>query len=559
MSISKRPGILLFLVATLLALFVTAPAILSLNQVIYGTPGDAFGGVSQYWWWGYALTHGKPLLDNTMVGVPLGSDWPHIPFAVLPLIFFPAVSAAVGPVAGYNLLIISAFPLTAVAAYLLGREAGMRSLAAAFTGLAFAFVPYHVEKAQGHGNASHMEFLPLTLMFLLRWRRSGRRRDAALAGAMAGLQLWMDWSFEFVLAFGLLAFVVAGLLVPPAGWSRARWLGKTAVDSLVFTGVWLLFTPFALVAFHRPGSGSFGGEVANIHRQYADLVTYSAHLREYLEPWHANPLLPQAIRAWENAGLHGSNWTESSLFVGYIVLALALVGIAASRRSFNVALCVALVGAGTLMAQPPIVHLFGVEIHGPSFYIYPFLGIFRVYARFGVLVLVATAVLAGLGFSALQDRAGRGRRRWVLLAPFVLLALEFNNLPPPHVTRLLPAPAAYTWLRSQPDGVLLEYPAQSGNGSTLEIQVRLYGVYQMVHQHPMFLNGEPNSGPVANAARTLEPYYQPGVAARLRGYGIRYVFVHRDAYRDNGFDLPTAVTGLRFLRTMDGTDIYLVE
>ncbi|TME05229.1 MAG: hypothetical protein E6I71_03880, partial [Chloroflexi bacterium] len=171
----------------------TFPVILHFGEDIYGFPGDATGGVTQYWWWGYALVHGGSIFDNTLEGVPLGSEWSNIPFVVLPLIVFTPLSAAIGAVASYNLLILSGFPLTAWATFLLVRRLGFANLASAFAGLAFAFSPYHIEKAMGHGNQTHMEFIALTFYFLVRWRQEARIRYAALAGVMAGLQLWMDY------------------------------------------------------------------------------------------------------------------------------------------------------------------------------------------------------------------------------------------------------------------------------------------------------------------------------------------------------------------------------
>ncbi|TME01107.1 MAG: hypothetical protein E6I69_13830 [Chloroflexi bacterium] len=97
-----------------------------------------------------SLVHGGSIFDNTLEGVPLGSEWSQIPFVVLPLIVITPLSATIGPIASYNLLILSSFPLTAWATFLLVRRLGFGNLASAFAGLAFAFSPYHIEKAMGN-------------------------------------------------------------------------------------------------------------------------------------------------------------------------------------------------------------------------------------------------------------------------------------------------------------------------------------------------------------------------------------------------------------------------
>src|SRR5579859_5283242 len=127
----RRPSTIVFVIATLLAIVVTFPTILHFGEDIYGFPGDATGGVTQYWWWGYAVLHGGSIFDNTLEGVPLGSEWSQIPFVVLPLIVFTPLSATIGPIASYNLLIISGFPLTAWATFLLVRRLGFGPLASA--------------------------------------------------------------------------------------------------------------------------------------------------------------------------------------------------------------------------------------------------------------------------------------------------------------------------------------------------------------------------------------------------------------------------------------------
>ena len=219
---------------------------------------------------------------------------------------------------------------------------------------------------------------------------------------------------------------------------------------------------------------------------------------------------------------------------------------------------IALVGA--VMSEPPMAHILGVSFNTPSHYLYNFITFFRVYARFAILVMLGASILAAAGFAALQARIGTGRRQLLMLLPFLLLAVEFNNMPPSHVTGIFPAPAEYTWLASQPQGILMEYPANSGSVPLRqEVEIRQYMLYQMVHLHPTFLNETALNGTVADAAAQLEPYYKTGVAAQLKGYGVRYVFVHRADYVAAGWDVPTTVDGLTYVTTIDGVDIYLVD
>jgi hypothetical protein len=182
-----------------------------------------------------------------------------------------------------------------------------------------------------------------------------------------------------------------------------------------------------------------------------------------------------------------------------------------------------------------------------------------VYARFGVLVMLAAVLLAGFGFAALSSRLRVGWPRALLVVPFLLLAVEFNNVPPLHTTRLFPAPPAYEWLASQPSGILIEYPLRAGpDPGVQQVQTYEYELYQQTHQHPIF-NGSTPTSRAGQLEPRLEPYYSPGVASELRALGIRYVFVHRNEYAADGLQLPNQVAGLRFVMTLAGIDIYEVS
>jgi hypothetical protein len=547
----------------MLAVLLTLPVGLHVGDYVYGTPGDATGTIALFWWWAYALEHGKPLLDNTMLGAPIGSGWEQVPFDTAQLAVFTPLTLLVGPVAAYNLGLLSSYPLTAWATFLLGRRLGMTSLAAGFAALAFAFMPYHTEKAMGHLMQTHMEVFPAFLLFAVRWSQGGSRWNLVGAGAIAGLTLWTDFYFAYILAAEAVAFFVVNALVGgrrPA--TLPRRLGDQAFGVALVGAVAALFVPPALVLAHRPGSGSYtssvAGEINLFHRTLDAVTIYSARPREYLLPWHANPLLPDWIRQVEISHLHMSNFSEQSLFIGYAVMALAAVGVVLARRTFPIALALAIGIGGFVMAQPPMPRYGPIALLGPSYFLNPLLPVFRVYARFGILVLFGAALLAGLGFGVLQSRLEPGRARWALAIPFLLVALEFNNVPPTHTYQIFPAPAEYQWLRDQPAGIVVEYPLATGPELTQEIQTRQYTLYQQVHLHPM-LNGAPPTSAAGVVAAHLEPYSSPGVADQLRRLGIRYVFVHRSDYIAAGQQVPRAVNGLSYIRTFNDTDVFLTS
>lgn len=558
---ARSPALIVAVVAAGYACLVTYPLILQLSTSIYGGPGDATGTVAVYMWWSYAIHHHMSIFDNTMWGAPYGAGWQAVPFSVLPVILLAPLSAVIGGTATYNVEVLSSFPLTAWLTFLLARRLGARPLAAAFSALAFTFLPYHLEKAQGHSGQTHMEFFSATLLFLMRWRQGGSRWNLAVAGAIAGLTLWNDYYFAFISAFMVATFFALSLLYRRSQEPPPTLIWRHLAAALTLGIVTALFVPATILVAERPWTGSLNSALAaqsaGFHQSLEEVRIYSARPWEFVLPYHDNPLLPRRIVQFEVAHIHGSNFTEQTLFLGYTVMLLAALGVFVTWPRFETLLLLALGVVGLVVSLPPGISVAGHTIPTPSLLLNPIFPIFRVYARFGVLVLLGAALLAGLGFTWLQDRL-RGRQALLLALPFILTAIEFNNLPPSHVTRLFPAPAEYRWLANQSGGILIEYPLRAGTLQEQEIETRQYTLYQQSHGHPLF-NGATTASVADPISELLEPYYGPGVADTLRQIGIRYVFVHRADYIRDGFVLPQNTPGLDYVDTLDGTDVYVIR
>lgn len=552
-----------FVAALLLSLVVTWPLALHLTSAVYGQPGDAFGTISDFWWFDYALHHGRPLLYNELRGVPLGSGWQNAYFDVVQILLFAPLSYLIGAIGAYNLGILSSFPLTACVTFLLARRLEMTRLAAAFAGITFAFVPYHQEKAMVHLLHTHMELFAGFLYFAIGWRQSGSRWNIVGAAGMAGLALWTDPSVTYLMGVLVAVFFITSIAYrpPDVAWRR-HVIGHVVALIGIGAGA-ALFIPAVVAVSTRSGAqhvGSLAGQLATSQRSYQELLAYSARLKEYILPWHFNPLVPSALRAYEQAGLHGSNFGEQTLTVGFTTIAMAAVGLILFRRSYAALLPAAIALVGFVMSQPPDRTVLGLSIPAPSHFLFALVPIFRAYARFGALVLFGAALLAGLGYVALQNRLG-GSARWALAVPFLLIAVEFNGLPPSHVYFVYPAPAEYSWLKTQPAGTLIEYPiavrsTDPAVGTRIEDDNRVYSLYQQVHQHAMFNGATPDSA-AGQMAIDLEPYYAQGVSQQLISLHIRYVFVHRAEYRAFGRDPSQPLPGYELVTTLDDTDVYV--
>jgi hypothetical protein len=561
--LTSSPALLVTIAATVYSWVLTFPLILHLNSAIYGYPGDSTGGISIYDWWGYALRHHLDLFNNTLWGAPYGAGWQAVPFAVLPVLILGPLAAVAGGTVAYNLQMLSAFPLTAWLTFLASRRLGTSRVGAAFAALAFTFIPYHLEKAQGHVAETHMETFSGILYFLLRWRQGGSRWNLVAAGAFAGLAVWNDYYMAYIAAFLVATWFAVALFDRRTVSEPRRWIPRNVAGGLLIAVTTALFVPAALLFADRPGSGgsfaaSVKAQVGALNEGIDQVTIFSARREDYYLPYYANPLTPASIVSYERAHLHFSNFVEQTLFLGYTVMLLALVGLAVGFRRFETWLLVAIAAVGFVVGEPPLLHRFGpLEIPSPSLVLTPLVPIFRVYARFAMLVMLAVTLLAGLGMTWLQGRL-RGRAALLLAAPFLLTAIEFNNVPPLHVTTLFPAPTEYQWLSHQPPGILVEYPLKAGTDlSRQQIEDHLYTLYQPVHGHPLF-NGGTSLSKADQLSPGLEPYYGPGVADELLSIGVRYVFVHRATYLQDGLEVTHDVPGMTYVDSLDGVDIFTI-
>ena len=276
-------------------------------------------------------------------------------------------------------------------------------------------------------------------------------------------------------------------------------------------------------------------------REVSSLDVYGTRPLELLVPAREHPMLGPAFE-WLRPGIHLSNVAETTLFLGWLTLALGvtwLVALALRRRLGAVGVVSAglagVVFAGFAFALASPVEIAGLTIRTPSWLLFQVLPQARVPSRFVILVAAALVPLAALGLQALVDRVrgpveDRASLRRVQLV--VLLAVGFTlfeflpSLGKPLDADVVPAP--YRALASTPEGVLVEYPlGPPGTNAALE-----YALRQRIHGRPL-LNGArvgslPDEARLSlvepGAAGTPEALALLGVTAIVtRGNGLGYV------------------------------------
>ena len=122
----------------------------------------------------------------------------------------PMLAAGLHPVTTYNVLLISGFLLSGIAAALLVERLTGSSRAGFVAGIVFGFYPYHFEH-YSHLELQMMQWMPLALLAIHRFLDTRRWRYAIGAALAVAAQLYS--SMYYAVFFAIYAVAVVGTLV----------------------------------------------------------------------------------------------------------------------------------------------------------------------------------------------------------------------------------------------------------------------------------------------------------------------------------------------------------
>lgn len=533
------------------ALAVTWPLVRNLDGRIYGYPGDSTGTIAFLWLLaektGY---HVIGSTEMTLTGAPFGWEYANALNIQWAAVVFPAVllTEIVGEIVAYNVAVLAGLVLSSCAMYLLVRRLGASALVAAWSGLVFLLFPWHLEKAQGHATLVHLEAFPLLVLAVLAWHRQPSLVRALLIGA-ATLLAWLISGY-----FGVIAFVAAAVLLLAATLLRTpRPWKPLALAAAITTAV-----PLAIGLLSLLGAS---GEGVSGERGVGELSTYGARTFEYVIPSYRNPVFGDDVDDWLGARLHGSNFSETSLYLGWLTLALAVGFViwAARRRTalspamrFAAVALPVLVVVGFVFSLPS--PLSQTEIPAPSQALWELLPQFRVPSRFVVLVMAALVPLAALGLEQLRRRVGGLGGVALVLAAFVFSGLElWVDADTSEIDR---TPAYYQAVRRAPEGILAEYPlTKSDQGANSE-----YLFWQRKHGRPI-VNSAAGGTFAEQVGQALIDPVSPETPSSLAALGVTAVVVRPNTYAFSGTrEGPRELgSGYRLsMRDPSGTSVWRV-
>ena len=503
-----------------LAVLLTWPMAARLGSAGRIDSGDARHGMWNVAWVAHALTtHPTSLFDANIFHPHRGTLAYSEANIVAGVVATPVWVVTKNPYAAFNTVVLVAFAAAALSAFLLVRVLGGSRLGAAIAGLIYGFSPYmfahipHIQLLMTFGPA-------LSMAAMHHFTKAPSVRRGLLLGlalALTGLACAYYGIFAgLATGVGLVWDVIVHRRLRDARF----WAGVAVAAAAVLLIVGPFFVPYLSVRdagfersltearVHSTDFGAFFASAVIVHR------------------WML-PLLDK--------------WTEV-LFPGFLSIALAFLAIVVTIRYVaragsqarewpwqTVTLYVAIALLAFWASLGPAAGLYTWLYH-----VVPGFSFLRAPVRFGVLVLLVIAVLAGFGVTWLERiRAGalenQRALRWTLRALLIGIGLLESYVGPLQLTAAPQLAQSYRQLAALPRAPVAEFPFYAGSFD--RHRHTDYMLASTFHWQPL-INGYSDHMPVDffDALPALQTFPSAEAFEVLRAKQVRWVVVHFDAY-----------------------------
>lgn len=568
-SFKKNLFVLVFFI--FLSVVFTCPLVFKMDSAIpgYGTTDEPLAATSYLWTVKYCSLHKIGLSNCNFVAYPFGMDFQDYTgssylwqFIKNSLTFLRNESFA------FSFLVFLSFILSGWFAYLLVYYVSGSNFAALFSGVIFAFSPYHFSRAWQHLSLSQIQLLPLYLLGLFLLKEKSGKKSFLFMIAVFFILNSVNFYYAYFMVISAVTFIGFCFFNKSSNFKPKLHFLLSFVSVCLISLI--LISPSLLEIYKEKSQIGPNTPLSHniINRPFEDLFSQSARPLSYFLPATVHPIIGGFTERFLGSSLYGESLTEHALYLGWIPLILAFIafnarkkikketGASCSRESFYIDFFVLLAAVAWLFSQPPWWNFLGLKIYMPSFFMFKILPMFRAYCRFGIVVMLAVSVLAGFGLKFVLGKCKTFKLKISITAIFCCLVIfEFWNWPPYKVIDISKAPAVYYWLKKEPqDLAIAEYPLDVDTANVM------YKFYQTKHEKRV-INGTMPGTYANNVARTIVKLSDPQTAAVLKWMGVKYVLVHRQDYLDTDLlaqkeelDKIPANRGLQLIRSFPGQE-----
>jgi len=552
----RRHGLAIALFAAL-PVAMTYPLVTVIDRAIPGPPWDNLGWLYDVWYLRQAMMGKAALLFNPNIFYPFGYNLTLSETMIANKALLAPLLLVFTPTVAYNVFVLLTFFLTSVATYALVLYLTRSRAAGVFAAVAFTYAPYRIgAMAAGWLPLIATQWLPLLFLFLERWLRGRRARDAVLAGCFLALNALSSWYYAYIVGISAALYLLWRLWPWKATFARRQtWLHLAAMAAVTA----VLVLPAALPALTSAQSG--------LAWSLGDVEKWSASLEDFFYPNIYHPLWGRWFLE-RRAEVPAYPWyAPGFVFVGFVPLVLAWL--AWRRRSGRFVSGLALIaGVAFVMALGTTLHVGGARLYVPvpdgvdrlfaramhflterlalnpvSYYslhrpgaipiplpallVYlflPFGSAMRTLYRFGLITTFGVAVLGGVGLASVLRR-GRIGRLAVAGALTALVLFEFLVVPLPFgFSDTTPGPLEDYLATLPADAVLMRFPLVAAwNGDAL-YRSSLHG-RRIAYGHGTFYPPEYTA-----YGDVLDRFPSPECISLLQAWGVTHVLVGERSY-----------------------------
>jgi hypothetical protein len=499
-------------------------------------PGDGTAGLTWLSW----IDKGGPLPGFTnLVNAPFGETL-RDPFQITSMISITGMwlfsSLTGSSICAWNMMVFMGFMSSALAMFAFIRWLLKNNWIAFFAACAVTFTPFHQMKSHGHLSYMFNFFFVLAVWAFFAFWRNPTKKNAILLALTTAVCAYQDGYF-LLLGGTLIGSIIAGSFIADTLIFKkgTRFITQRLKGMAVYIiATLILVAPIVLVQLKYSGQinstlASTRGDIA------AEAGVYGARPIEYILPTDNHPFMPQSYSLWREARLHGSNFTESTLYLGFVVMALAVVAWVLLYRHnlhkvkfrglplpFILGVITFAMLCAFLISLPPTVTIFGQKLPLPSWFIIHITAVWRVFSRLYLVVDTCIVILASIGlYLATRNMARTKQIVFILLATLITM-VELITQSRALTWNYNTSPAVYNWLKTQANvQTIAEFPL-SEQPSLPAIR---YLTYQQIHGKAIF-----NSSRTDSPQRTLRASMQGLADAQtlpiLRTLGIDVVLSH---------------------------------
>lgn len=549
----------------------TWPISLHLKTSLIGGMGDGIYFVWLIRWYQKVFLEGQghpffnPLMNYpqgwnlSTTETALASALPGVPFSWL-----------FGPIAGYNIAMLITFALSGFFMYLWVRDLTKSNFAGLLAGTIYAFSPYHIAHfIVGHLNLCGIQWFPLFFWGLTKLLNPNHKFEwmfVLLTGLSLGAISFTSMYYLYMTAIFTPLFVILYLCFSKYKSFRDKFFWINLLSAVLIS---LPFLYFSLRPFINL---SDAGVLASRSLEYASL--YSASPTDFILPATDHFLLGRFF----SQGFDRSLWLESSLYIGFTALILAIIAIVKRKKSahkeFVLTAAIIIVVSFILglginlhwnnqdvvwqipLFLQPLFHKTETLIYLPAAWLFnnlPFFDKMRTIMRFGFFVLLFIPVLAGIGYQQIQTKFTAKRKIIFTCAVFLLLLFEIYPGSYSHALSQPQPRQVDLWLAAQEDdGAVVQMPFSENSN-----QAQVY--YTLFHHKPI-LGGDFNANqPVQflEIQPVLDLFPDEQSVVLLEKLDVDYIVVDSPAYPDlEQFKQQAEALGLVELTNQDSQIVY---